>query len=261
MRQRGPGPAPAPAPADPERAASVRAIAEQLEQPARAAPADPPRGRGGLGYVDRDDVVVIADVLNLSRADVHGVVTFYHDFRRTPPAAHRVAALPAEACQAVGAEALVAARRRDRWAASAPTSRSAEVFCLGNCALGPSGTVDGAAARPGRRRAARRASTDRVAAMTTVYVPATPPPSRVGADEVAAAIAAAGRHGRPQRLARHALARAARRGRDRARPGRLRPRHRGRRRRRCSTAAARRHRPRCIGVVDEHAVAGPPAAA
>jgi formate dehydrogenase subunit gamma len=88
VRQRGPAPAAAPAPADPARAASVRAIAEQLASL-----------RGPLlpilhevvashGHVDDDDVVVIADVLNLSRADVHGVVTFYHDFRRTPPPPH-----------------------------------------------------------------------------------------------------------------------------------------------------------------------------
>ena len=106
MRQRGPGPAPAPAPADPERAASVRAIAEQLSTL-----------RGPLlpvlhevvathGYVADDDVLVVAEVLNLSRADVHGVVTFYSDLRRTPPVAHRVALCRGEACQARGGEAL-----------------------------------------------------------------------------------------------------------------------------------------------------------
>ena len=114
MRQRGPGPAPAPAPADPERAASVRAIAEQLSTL-----------RGPLlpvlhevvathGYVTDDDVLVVAEVLNLSRADVHGVVTFYHDLRRTPPVAHRVALCRGEACQARGAEGLYA-EAADRW--------------------------------------------------------------------------------------------------------------------------------------------------
>lgn len=93
-----------------------------------------------LGYVTREDVVTIADVLNLSVAEVHGVVSFYHDFRTEPPAAHRVTLCRAEACQAVGAQEL--------WDAVASTGLGedvevAQVFCLGNCALGPSGTVDG----------------------------------------------------------------------------------------------------------------------
>lgn len=142
MPQRGPGPAPAPAPADAERAASVRAITEQLAGV-----------RGPLlpvlhevvathGYVHDDDVPVVADVLNLSRADVLGVLSFYHDFRRTPPAAHRVSLCRAEACQARGAEATVAAAS-DRFGGSTAVEVG-EVFCLGNCALGPSGTLDGA---------------------------------------------------------------------------------------------------------------------
>ena len=93
------------------------------------------------GYVADEDIPVIADVLNLSRADVHGVVTFYHDFRRTPPAEHRVQLCRGEACQSVGAEDLYAQ------VASAYLADSGvevgEVFCLGNCALGPSGMVDG----------------------------------------------------------------------------------------------------------------------
>ncbi len=142
MRQRGPGPAPAPAPADPERAASVRGIAEQLSTL-----------RGPLlpilhevvathGHVTDDDVLVVAEVLNLSRADVHGVVTFYSDLRRTPPAAHRVALCRGEACQSRGAEGLFAAAA-DTWSGS-PGVEVTEVFCLGLCAIGPSGTVDGA---------------------------------------------------------------------------------------------------------------------
>lgn len=94
-----------------------------------------------FGWVADEDLPVIADVLNLSRADVHGVVTFYHDFRRTPPVAHRVQLCRAEACQAVGAQALYAAAS-DRFSAS-PDVEVAEVFCLGNCALGPSGVLDG----------------------------------------------------------------------------------------------------------------------
>jgi formate dehydrogenase subunit gamma len=142
MARRGPSPAPAPAPADPARAASVRAIAEGLSGV-----------RGPLlpvlhevvathGFVHDDDLPVIADVLNLSRADVLGVVSFYHDFRRTPPSPHRVDLCRAEACQARGAEDTFAAAR-EQWAGSSEVEVG-EVFCLGNCALGPSGMLDGA---------------------------------------------------------------------------------------------------------------------
>lgn len=94
-----------------------------------------------LGYVADEDIPVIADVLNLSRADVHGVVTFYHDFRRTPPAQHQVQLCRAEACQAVGAADLYASARASF--AGDDTVEVHEVFCLGNCALGPSGLIDG----------------------------------------------------------------------------------------------------------------------
>jgi formate dehydrogenase subunit gamma len=95
-----------------------------------------------LGHVAREDVETIADVLNLSVAEVHGVVSFYHDFRTEPPATHRVALCRGEACQSVGAEALYA-ETRARAASLGGDVEVAEVFCLGNCALGPSGTVDG----------------------------------------------------------------------------------------------------------------------
>jgi formate dehydrogenase subunit gamma len=141
VRQRGPSPAARPAPADPERAASVRAIAEHLAGI-----------RGPLlpvlhevvarhGYVHDDDVPVVAEVLNLSRADVHGVLTFYHDLRRTPRPSHRVELCRGEACQARGAEPLTAVAA-DRWSGAADVEVG-EVFCLGLCAVGPSGTVDG----------------------------------------------------------------------------------------------------------------------
>ena len=96
-----------------------------------------------LGYIAREDVETIADVLNLSVAEVHGVVTFYKDFRTEPPAAHTVALCRGEACQSVGAEALYAENGGRGQAGSADDVAVDEVFCLGNCALGPSGTVDG----------------------------------------------------------------------------------------------------------------------
>lgn len=95
-----------------------------------------------LGYIAREDVEAIADVLNLSVAEVHGVVSFYHDFRTSPPAAHTVALCRGEACQSVGAEALYDEIRARPGSLGADVA-VAEVFCLGNCALGPSGTVDG----------------------------------------------------------------------------------------------------------------------
>jgi formate dehydrogenase subunit gamma len=95
-----------------------------------------------LGHISREDVETVADVLNLSVAEVHGVVSFYHDFRTAPPAAHRIALCRGEACQSVGAEALVAATR-GRSSTLGDDVEVSEVFCLGNCALGPSGTLDG----------------------------------------------------------------------------------------------------------------------
>src|ERR1700733_5217849 len=62
--------------------------------------------QAALGYVPEGAVSLVARGLNLSRAEVHGVVTFYHYFRRTPPGAHTVSLCQAESCQAMGAEAL-----------------------------------------------------------------------------------------------------------------------------------------------------------
>ena len=77
-----------------------------------------------LGYVPDDAVPLIAYELNLSRAEVHGVITFYHYFRTHAPGRHIVRICRAEACQALGARALEA------------------VYCLGNCGCGPSVLVD-----------------------------------------------------------------------------------------------------------------------
>jgi formate dehydrogenase subunit gamma len=101
-----------------------------------------------LGHVDAADVPVIADVLNLAVAEVHGVATFYRDFRSAPGGRTTVRICQAEACRATGAEALGAhARRRLGVGFGETTSDGAvtldEVFCLGNCALGPAAQVDG----------------------------------------------------------------------------------------------------------------------
>jgi formate dehydrogenase subunit gamma len=96
-----------------------------------------------LGWIDPAAVPVIAEVLNLSRAEVHGVATFYRDFRRAPAAETTVQVCRAEACQANGAEALVAhAERRLGVAVGERTADGGvelqEVFCLGLCGIGPS---------------------------------------------------------------------------------------------------------------------------
>jgi formate dehydrogenase subunit gamma len=113
-----------------------------------------------LGHVAREDVEVVADVLNLSVAEVHGVVSFYADFRTEPAPAHRVALCRGEACQSVGAQGLYDDTRGRVASLGTPGVRVEvdEVFCLGNCALGPSGTIDG--------RLHGRLSRDRIDALT-----------------------------------------------------------------------------------------------
>ena len=100
-----------------------------------------------LGYVPPEAVPAIADGLNLSRAEVHGVITFYHDFRSEPPGRHVVHVCRAESCQSLGAEALLAhACRRlgvEVHGTSADGAVTLEpVYCLGNCALSPAIMVD-----------------------------------------------------------------------------------------------------------------------
>jgi formate dehydrogenase subunit gamma len=101
-----------------------------------------------LGYVPGNTLDAIARALNLSRAEVHGVFTFYHDFRDAPAGRHVVKLCRAEACQAVGCESL-AAHAEQALGTRFGTTRAdgavtlEAVYCLGNCALGPSAMVDG----------------------------------------------------------------------------------------------------------------------
>ena len=92
-----------------------------------------------LGWIPPTLVPDIARALALSRAEVHGVITYYHHFRQTPPGRHVLRLCRAEACQAVGGEAL-AARAEARLAGSDITVEP--VYCLGLCAAGPSLQVD-----------------------------------------------------------------------------------------------------------------------
>ncbi len=101
-----------------------------------------------FGLVPEEAVPVIADALNLSRAEVHGVVTFYHDFRREPAGRHVVKVCRAEACQSMGCEALVAHAEDRLGIACGETTADGRVtfetvYCLGLCATAPSAMVDG----------------------------------------------------------------------------------------------------------------------
>ena len=88
-----------------------------------------------LGFIPPAALPVIARALNLSRAEVHGVVTYYHHFRTTPPRGRVVQVCRAEACRAMGAEALMAHARTTVDAAGCDTLEAA--YCLGLCAQSP----------------------------------------------------------------------------------------------------------------------------
>ena len=98
--------------------------------------------QGAFGYVPAASEPLIADALNLSRAEVHGIISFYHDFRRPPPGQRVLKICRAEACQSVGgadlAERLLA-RLGIGWGATSPDGRLTvePVYCLGLCACGP----------------------------------------------------------------------------------------------------------------------------
>ncbi len=89
--------------------------------------------QASCGCIDADAEAIIAEELNLSRAEVHGVVSFYHDFRTTPDARPEVQICRAEACQARGVEALIEGAER----AAGERVRLSTVYCLGLCAAGP----------------------------------------------------------------------------------------------------------------------------
>ena len=100
-----------------------------------------------LGFIPPDSVARIANGLNLSHADVHGVITFYHDFRSAPPGRHVVKICRAEACQSMGAQALEArlkARLGIDFGETTPDGAITlePVYCLGNCALSPAVMID-----------------------------------------------------------------------------------------------------------------------
>ena len=95
-----------------------------------------------FGYVPRECVPAIAHALNLSRAEVHGVVTFYHDFRPQPPGRNVIRLCRAESCQAMGAVALAEHVNGRLAVGFGETTRDGNftleaVYCLGNCGCSP----------------------------------------------------------------------------------------------------------------------------
>lgn len=99
-----------------------------------------------FGWVPEDTIRQLADELNLSRADVHGVVEYYHDFRTSEPGKHVVKICQAEACQAMGSEKLTAYAEQSLAMSLHDTENDITlepVYCLGNCACSPAVMVDG----------------------------------------------------------------------------------------------------------------------
>jgi formate dehydrogenase subunit gamma len=100
------------------------------------------------GYVPEASLPLIARELNLSRAEVHGVVTFYHEFRSHPPGRHTIRICRAEACQSMGGRELAehACKELDLdWNGTTPDGKVTlePVYCLGLCSIAPSAQVDG----------------------------------------------------------------------------------------------------------------------
>ena len=101
-----------------------------------------------FGYVPEAAIPMVAQALNLSRAEVHGVFTFYHDFRHKPAGRHVLKLCRAEACQAAGGDAL-AARAEAKLGISIGNTTADErvtlepIYCLGLCATAPSAMLDG----------------------------------------------------------------------------------------------------------------------
>jgi formate dehydrogenase subunit gamma len=101
-----------------------------------------------FGYIDREAEPLIADILNLSRAEVHGVATFYHDFRHQPAGRHVLKLCRAESCQARGSDALAARAEARLGVSFGETSADGRVtlepvYCLGLCSVSPSAMLDG----------------------------------------------------------------------------------------------------------------------
>jgi formate dehydrogenase subunit gamma len=101
-----------------------------------------------FGHVPQDALPVIAEALNISKAEVHGVVTFYHDYRSHPAGRHVLKVCQAEACQSMGSDAIAAKLKQLLGIGFHETTRDGSVtlepvYCLGLCACAPSAMLDG----------------------------------------------------------------------------------------------------------------------
>jgi len=99
-----------------------------------------------FAWISEDAIRQLADELNLSRAEVHGVVSYYHDFRTSPPGRHVIKICQAEACQAMGSRELSAHAAGSLGIDMHSSNEDVTlepVYCLGNCALSPAVMVDG----------------------------------------------------------------------------------------------------------------------
>lgn len=99
--------------------------------------------QGKLGYIPVEAIALIAEALNQTQAEIHGVISFYHQFRTTAPGAHQIEICRAEACQAVGSRQLEAHAKSVLGVDFHQTTADKEitleeVYCLGNCACAPS---------------------------------------------------------------------------------------------------------------------------
>lgn len=135
----------APAVWDPDRAREL--IREQRDLPGALLPVLH-AVQGAFGHIPAEAVPVVAEELNLSRAEVHGVISFYHFFRTQPPGAREVWICRAEACQSMEGDALAEHAKARLGAEFHGKSEDGHyslepVYCLGNCALAPAARVDG----------------------------------------------------------------------------------------------------------------------
>jgi formate dehydrogenase subunit gamma len=101
-----------------------------------------------FGHVPAETLPVIAEALNISKAEVHGVVTFYHDYRKEPAGRHVLKLCQAEACQSMGSDAIAAKMKQLLGIGFHQTARDGSVtlepvYCLGLCACAPSAMLDG----------------------------------------------------------------------------------------------------------------------
>ncbi len=101
-----------------------------------------------FGFVPTESLPVIAEALNISRAEAHGVVTFYHDYRRAPAGRHVLKLCQAEACQSMGSDKIATMVKSALGIGFHETARDGSVtlepvYCLGLCACAPAAMLDG----------------------------------------------------------------------------------------------------------------------